>query len=55
MHRYYTVKEVAQMFRVKEPTIYYWIKKGKIKAIKIGKKWLIPEEEIFKLINGRFQ
>jgi len=40
---YYTVKEVAQKLRVSVWTIYDWIKKGKIPAKRVGKKYLIPK------------
>ena len=42
---YLTVSEVAKIYRIKEFTVYEWIKLGKIKAIRKGKKWLIPADE----------
>lgn len=46
-----TVPEAAQMLRMSEHTIYLWLRSGKLKAVRPGKKWLIPEEEIRKLLT----
>lgn len=46
---FYTMKEFADMFRISLPTIQRWIKKGKIRAVKIEKTVRIPAEEIEKL------
>ena len=46
MPKYYTVKEVAEIMKVSEKTVRNWIKWGRIKAIKIGRQWRIPAEEI---------
>jgi excisionase family DNA binding protein len=44
-----TVKEVSELLKTSERTVQYWCKNGKIKAMRIGKKWLIPESEIEKM------
>jgi len=44
--KYYTTREAAQIMRVSYKTILRWIASGKIKAKRIGHKWLIPKEEI---------
>lgn len=46
---YKTTKELAEEFRVAESTIKRKIYAGKIKAIKIGRDWKIPEEEFERL------
>jgi len=51
--RYYTVREVAQMLRFDKMTIYRWIKSGKIKAVKINNRWLIPAEEVERIIKKK--
>lgn len=48
---FYTMKEVAELFKVSPLTVMNWIKKGKIRANKIGRVVRISEEEIKKLIK----
>jgi excisionase family DNA binding protein len=43
---YFNVKEAAEILRVTEITMRRWCTTGLIKSKKIGKKWLIPEEEL---------
>ena len=47
-----TVKETAEIFKVKPLTIYRWIKDGKIKAVKIIGSIRIEDEEIERLRKG---
>mgnify|MGYP001558754258 CR=1 FL=1 len=50
---YYTPKEIAEMFRVSDRTVYAWIRTGKIvaEAYRIGRK-LISEIELENFINN---
>jgi len=48
----YTVKEASELLGVSDRAIQYWCKNGKIRATRIGKKWLIPESEIEKMRGG---
>lgn len=41
-----TIRETAEILGLKIRTIREWIKKGKIKAGKIGNKWFIPYDAI---------
>jgi excisionase family DNA binding protein len=41
-----TVEEVASYFKVHFRTVYYWIKNGKINAVKVGRRHYITQEEI---------
>ena len=43
---YFNVEEAAKTLRVTRTTMRRWCKSGLIKSKKIGKKWLIPEEEL---------
>ncbi|MEZ0248044.1 MAG: helix-turn-helix domain-containing protein [Thermoproteus sp.] len=45
----YTTEEVAKMFNVTPAAVRYWARKGRLKAVREGDKWLIPEEEVEKL------
>lgn len=46
-----TVNQVANRMNFPIPTVYYFIKQGIIKAVKIGGRWRIKETEIHKLLN----
>lgn len=48
---YYTVKELAEKLRVSHMTIYRYIKRGKLKAYKIGKEFRIDKEEFQRFLN----
>jgi len=41
-----TIEEVAEYLRVKKRTIYEWLKKGKIPAIKTVGQWRFKKEKI---------
>ena len=41
-----TIEEVAQYLRVKKRTIYDWVKKGKIPAVKTVGQWRFQKEKI---------
>ena len=41
-----TMEEVASYLRVKRRTIYDWVKKGKIPAIKAVGQWRFKKEKI---------
>jgi excisionase family DNA binding protein len=46
MLRFLTVTEVALIFRVKVPTVYTWVKAGKLEHIKVGRLIRITEENL---------
>lgn len=46
MPTYYTCDEVAERYKVKKLTVYDWIRKGKLKAFKPGKNYLISEQQL---------
>lgn len=43
----FTVRQASIILNIKVRTIRSWIHSGKLKAKKVGKRWLIPEEEIY--------
>ena len=51
MSKFYTVKEVAEIFRRKPLTIYRWIAEDKIKPIKVEDGYLIPEDEVNRILT----
>lgn len=42
----WNVPDVARYLNVRRDTIYRWLGKKKMPAIRIGKKWLFRREEI---------
>jgi excisionase family DNA binding protein len=47
----YTVKQVAEMLRVHVVTVRAQIKKRNIKAVKVGRHYLIFEDEVNRLLK----
>jgi len=47
----YTLNEVAEILQLTRRTLYNYIKDGKLKAVKIGKYWRVPEETLQQFIN----
>ena len=44
---------MAEMLGVNRVTIIRWIRQGKIKAVRIGKEFRIPEDEVKRLLKGK--
>lgn len=42
----YTVDEVAYTLRVSSETVYRMIRKGEIRALKVGRNYRIPEQSL---------
>lgn len=49
----YTVNDIAQDLGVTERTIREYIKSGKIKAVKVGNKYIISEDNYRDFVNGK--
>jgi excisionase family DNA binding protein len=47
----YTLEEVAEHFHVSTKTIKNWLKAGKIKGTRPGRKWLFTNEQIRQVIQ----
>lgn len=43
---FYTIDEVADIFKVHASTIRRAIKDSRLKAVKIGRKWLLRKDDI---------
>ena len=46
MSKFYTCNEVAELYKVKTLTVWDWIRKKKLGAIKIGRDYRISQEQI---------
>jgi len=49
----YSTGKVAKMLGVHRVTINRWIRDGKIRAVRIGKEYRIPEDEVRRLLGGK--
>ena len=49
--KYFSIIEVANILGLSRTAIYKKVKKGEIKAIKIGKTYAIPEDYVKKMIG----
>jgi len=43
---FYSTTEVANIFKVSRITVFNWIKRGTIKATKIGRNYVVPHSSI---------
>jgi excisionase family DNA binding protein len=43
---YYTTNEVSRLLGVTDRTVRRWIRSGRIRAVQIKRKWLIPASEL---------
>lgn len=50
--KYYTVKEVADRFRVSRQAVYDWIQDGKLSAIRVGERVRIPESALASFVRA---
>lgn len=51
----YTVEQVAEQLGISVRTIREYIRKGKIKAVKVGNKYIISEDNFRDFVNGETQ
>ncbi|MDD5259587.1 MAG: helix-turn-helix domain-containing protein [bacterium] len=51
-NKYYSIQEVANYLGLSRIAIYQRVKKGQIKAIRIGKNYAIPQNYINNFINA---
>ncbi len=49
--RFLKPREVAELLRVHRVTVTEWIRAGRIKAIRVGRLWRIPESEVRRLLE----
>lgn len=46
MDNLYTCEQVANRYSVKKMTVWEWIRKGKLPAIKLGKEYRVREGDL---------
>ncbi len=50
-NEYFTPEEIAKMFKVKKNTVYIWIRKGKLRAVKLGSLLRVPKSALEEFIE----
>ena len=53
--RFLSVKEVSKIFSLSTRTIWRWIERGDLNAIKVGKSVRISTNEVERLKKGKVQ
>ncbi|MBI5323921.1 MAG: helix-turn-helix domain-containing protein [Ignavibacteriae bacterium] len=53
METYLTPEQVAERLMVEKTTVYTWLRQKKMKGIKFGKFWRVPEKEVNKTTDSR--
>lgn len=55
MEEFYTAEEVAQKLKVSPNVVRRWIREKKLKAVKVGRLWRVPESTLreFLKLNGK--
>ena len=53
--QFYTPKEIAEQYRVTSQAVTKWIKQGKLKAVKVGNVWRIPESALDEFIKSNIE
>ena len=48
----WTLKELEPILKMKTTTLYLWVRKGKIKGFKVGKKWCVAKEDVIAYLEG---
>lgn len=51
MEKFYTVYEIADMFKVNRMTVYKWVETGKLKSNKIDTNVRISESDLKEFID----
>ncbi len=49
----YTLDEIEVLLKVSLRTLYRYIKNGRLKANKIGNKWIVTEQALKDFIEGK--
>lgn len=52
--RFLTVAEVASIMRVSKMTVYRMVHAGDLPAIRVGRSFRVPEDEVHKYLRSSF-
>jgi excisionase family DNA binding protein len=48
----YSIKEAAEILKNNEEWLRELIRRGKVKAVKVGRKWIVKEETINSILGA---
>ncbi len=48
-----TINQAADFLTTTRPTLYRWLREGKVKGIKMGRQWRFKQEELRRFLEGR--
>ena len=51
IEKHYTVTHICNTLRLHRNTVINWIHAGKLRAVRIGRDWRIPESEIARIMS----
>ncbi len=51
--KFYSLEEVAEIIQVSRRSMYNYIKDGRLKANKVGGRWIVSEEQLQNFIEGK--
>ena len=51
-NKFYKLSEIMAVLGVTRVTLYNYIKAGKVKAVKVGAQWRIPQAEYNRLLKN---
>jgi len=52
VERFYRTREVAKLLNISVSGVKKWIREGKIRAVRVGRFWMIPESEVRRILSG---
>ena len=52
IENYFTVEEVAAKLKIDDVTVRRWLQDERLKGVKMGKSWRIPESALIKFMRG---
>jgi excisionase family DNA binding protein len=52
--KFLTVAEVAQVMRVSKMTVYRLVHSGELPAVRVGRSFRVPEDEVNKYLERSF-
>lgn len=50
---YYTIRQVASHLQVTKCTVYKLVQEGKLRAVKVGGQWRIPQSALDAMLGQR--
>jgi len=53
MEELYTVREVAELLKVHEATIWRWCRSGDLRAFRVGQRWRIAASDLQRLMEAK--